>query len=150
MELIGKLANFKVDDEGCFIWQKGKDTGGYGRIKINGKSKTVHRVAYETLVGEIPKGLHVLHTCDKRACLNPDHLFLGTNNDNVQDMVKKNRQKGPTKFPTQRKFSEELIKEIREDYRSGKYTIAQIAGECGVYPMTIWHIVKYKSYKDIE
>ena len=146
MELIGKLVNFEIDDEGCFIWQGNKDNDGYGRININKKSKLAHRIAYATLVEEIPLGLHVLHTCDKRPCINPDHLFLGTQVDNIQDMVNKGRQKSGMR----RKFSDELIREIREDYKSGDYTMEQIAGECGVDIKTIWCIVKYKTYKDIE
>lgn len=80
-----------VTESGCLIWTGNINSKGYGVVSINSKAHRAHRVAYEKNIGEIPKGLHVLHKCDVRCCVNPNHLFLGTNFDNVQDRVNKKR-----------------------------------------------------------
>lgn len=85
---------YEVDTEtGCWNCTSHK-TGShrYHCIGINGKPYLVHRVMYERYKGEIPKGMHVLHHCDNRSCCNPDHLFIGTNLDNIRDMCTKGRQ----------------------------------------------------------
>lgn len=80
-----------IDTSGCWIWMGGTSHG-YGHIKINGKTKKVHRVMWELTNGPIPEGIFVLHTCDIPECANPDHLFLGTHTDNMRDMIKKGRK----------------------------------------------------------
>jgi hypothetical protein len=80
----------EIDDStGCFIWNKTKFGNGYGRYKYN---KRAHRVAWEIVNGPIPNGLLVLHHCDVRACVNPEHLFIGTQLDNMRDMISKGRK----------------------------------------------------------
>jgi hypothetical protein len=77
---------------GCWIW-KGKTLHGYGRTQFNGRSEAAHRVAYFLFKGD-PSGMNVCHSCDRPPCVNPDHLWLGTQADNMADMVKKGRNKG--------------------------------------------------------
>ncbi|MCK9416834.1 HNH endonuclease [Candidatus Dojkabacteria bacterium] len=72
----------------CWEWLAAKTNGGYGQICGLGLT---HRVSYKFFVGPIPKGLFVLHKCDNPSCVNPNHLFLGTQRDNMQDMSKKDR-----------------------------------------------------------
>ena len=79
------------DANGCWIWQQSSDKDGYGKIVVDGVLKRAHRLSYETFVGEIPDGLYVLHRCDVRNCVNPQHLFLGTHQDNMDDMNSKGR-----------------------------------------------------------
>lgn len=91
-ERIERRVYFSID--GCWLWtgKKRKDIdGGYGLIKIDGRITRAHRVSYKTYKGPIPKGLFVCHTCDVPLCVNPNHLFVGTLQENNYDMYKKGR-----------------------------------------------------------
>ena len=76
---------------GCWIWMKGSDSRGYGHISVDGKTLKSHRVSWEVKHGNIQSGLVVCHKCDITSCVNPDHLFLGTQKDNMGDASKKGR-----------------------------------------------------------
>ena len=78
--------------ETCWNWTGPRDKKGYGLgIYNKGRQPRIHRQSYELNIGPIPQGLHVLHKCDNPSCVRPDHLFLGTNFDNIQDRNKKGR-----------------------------------------------------------
>ena len=87
----------RQDGDKCWLWVASRNEHGYGKIGREGKRSNAyaHRYSYELNVGPIPAGLLVLHRCDNPACVNPNHLFLGTYADNIHDAIAKGRPVGP-------------------------------------------------------
>ncbi len=86
-------------DTGCWIWVGSRGgTGGYGQIRVNGKLLGAHRVSYELFKGELTPGMEVCHSCDKKFCVNPSHLWEGTHQENIIDSFKKGRKSSSGKF----------------------------------------------------
>lgn len=82
-------------EDGCWTWAAYATPLGYGKFGVDGDVKRSHRVSYEIFVGKIPEGLFVCHKCDNPACVNPEHLFVGTQADNMRDMSNKGRGVSP-------------------------------------------------------
>lgn len=76
---------------GCWLWAGSNNIKGYGQLGANGKLCLAHRLQWKRFNGPIPQRMFVLHKCDTPACINPNHLFLGTNRDNILDAFKKGR-----------------------------------------------------------
>ena len=116
MDVIDRLlGNIKVNAAGCFEWQLAGDKDGYGRLKIRKPTvRTIkaHRLSWETFIGPIPDGLCVLHHCDNPCCINPHHLFLGTNGDNNRDAKSKGRSARGRWHPGA-KLTDDDVREIR-------------------------------------
>ena len=81
----------KGGEDECWIWSGGKTTAGYGAVQYAGRLVYAHRLSYQFYVGEIPEGMCVCHKCDCPSCVNPSHLFIGTQKDNMHDCAAKNR-----------------------------------------------------------
>lgn len=129
---------------GCWIWTAAILPSGYGHIIVRQTNYMAHRLSYEIHVGAIPKNMFVLHKCDNRACVNPDHLFLGTQADNMRDMVAKRRQLYGERNPSA-KLTEEQVLEIREAV--GRH--ADIAAQYGVERSTVGLIKRGKLWKHL-
>ncbi len=138
----------RVDKSGeCWIWLGNTNATGYGVVKRNGKRLGVHRVSYQMALGAIPDGLWVLHTCDNPSCVNPSHLFVGTAQDNIRDMVQKDRQAKGERGGTA-KLTEAQVIEIRVSYENGK-TICALAEYFQVWQSTIRRIVRRNSWRHV-
>ena len=139
----------KVDignPDDCWPYTGRTDSWGYGSVRLENKQTAAHRVAWILTDGDIPKGLLVCHHCDNPPCCNPEHLFLGTNYDNVQDMVKKGRQiKGEDSIKS--KLNEDQVKEIRK--LKPLFSHSQLGAIFGVSRSAIYHIVKRHTWKHI-
>lgn len=86
------LENYSpVPEAGCWLWLGPTNENGYGRIRFNNRYVTMHRFFYLSHKGEIPKGMFVCHKCDTPLCVNPDHLWAGTSEENNKDMMRKGR-----------------------------------------------------------
>lgn len=127
----------KNDETGCWLWTRPlHPTGGYAQFSLNGRREYAHRASWIMFRGPIPAGMLVCHSCDVRHCVNPDHLFLGTAQDNTDDMLAKGRKKlvGGS-MPGERnpgaKLTDELVVHARRQCRAGK-TIDEIGAELGV------------------
>jgi len=134
-----------ITETGCWIWMGSTMNKGYGVIRDKYKKKLTHRVSYEQNIGEIPEGLFVCHSCDTPSCINPNHLFLGTQSENMSDAVRKGRmQKGESRPNS--KLTEEDIRNIRIDAR----TTVQIAEDYSVSRHLIGLIKRRKRWANVS
>lgn len=143
-----------VNANGCWIWQKSKTRNGYGKIGLGGgKTTASHRVAYMAFQGTIPDGLDVCHTCDVRACINPDHLFLGTRAENIQDAARKGRlsrqHQVKGELHPSAKLTEDAVRTIRNRLAAGE-TSAALAKEFGVSYGLIGHVKCRRNWSHVE
>lgn len=132
----------KVDKSGaCWEWKGSRDSRGYGSLKVGSKMVKAHRTSWEMHRGPLT-GEHVLHKCDNPSCVNPDHLFIGTHTDNMQDM----KQKGRLKQRNNVKLKEWQVGEIRKLLKT--MTHRQIAFLYKVSKATITAISTGRNWRD--
>ncbi len=141
--------------DSCWIWKAHKLKKGYGHFHFIDKDVLAHRFSYELHKGKIPEGLFVCHSCDSPSCVNPDHLWLGTNKENRDDAECKGRAKYfgftiPKKGieNNKHKLTETQVIEIRELKKTGK-SYRKIAKQYNVFWLTIFNLVHRKTWKHI-
>lgn len=134
--------------EGCWFWTGCVDRDGYGQIGVNYRQLKAHRFSWELHYSAIPEGLFVCHRCDNPSCVNPEHLFLGTNQDNTRDKVSKGRQPIGSQLPSA-KLTEREVVAIRQLIAAGQPQ-AQIAREHNVTPAVVCHINRGRSWRHVK
>jgi hypothetical protein len=133
----------------CWEWRgclRSKD--GYGLFSIGRKNLSAPRFAYETFYGPIPKGLNILHSCDNRRCVNPNHLSPGTQTQNIKDCVSRGRHIPPRGEKNgQAKLTYQIVDNIRRSFLSKRGDLTRLAKQYGVSVSAIHAIVNKNRWK---
>ena len=137
----------KDKDSGCWIWEGCKNCGGYGTFSVNNGLQLAHRISYYIHYKELPKFPYcVLHKCNNPSCVNPDHLYKGTNKDNKRDQIEKD---GLRSGGQQKKLSEEDIQAVKYLAAEGMFQ-RNIAKIFNVSQWNIWNILNNIERADIH
>lgn len=151
IKIINKFWSFVKKTDNCWEWT-GPRTGRYGSLTLGRLKIYTHRFSFGFHTGFLSSVKCVLHECDNPFCVRPDHLFEGTQTDNVYDMVKKGRNRGRhngTSYSRSRRmFSEDQIREIRLKYNSNEFTHRSLATVYNTTHSVIAKIVRNEIYKD--
>jgi hypothetical protein len=132
---------------GCLLWTGAVNNWGYGRFLYQGKARFAHRVAWALTHGPIPDGLHVCHSCDRPLCVNPEHLFLGTDLDNTRDMFAKGRNHSRAGTSNgNAKLTESDVRTIR----GSPLGHSELGRVYGVSPQTIFSIRRRKLWRHLD
>lgn len=131
--------------QGCWIWTGGKDSAGYGQISVRRKKERTHRLAWLLTLGRIPKGMFVCHKCDNPSCVNPAHLFLGSNRDNMEDKIRKKRHVFGERTPN----SKLTVGDVRFIRSCKSMTHVEMAKIFGVCSQTIDSVVNHKNWAHV-
>ncbi|MBX3543238.1 HNH endonuclease [Chelatococcus sp.] len=132
-------------NSGCWLWTAATTKPGYGALRVDGKTRTAHRLAWELFCSELSPDDCVLHRCDNRQCANPEHLFLGDRAANVADAVNKKRNAFGERHPNA-KLTEGEVHSIR----SSTDTCQTLADRHGVSPATISFVRRQKRWRHLD
>ena len=136
----------RVPEGGCWVWTGGLAKAGYGVVWLEGTYRNAHRAIYEILIGPVPEGKFLCHTCDNRCCVNPNHLYIGSAQTNKNDMANRGRMAVGTSLP-QAKLCDEDIPTIRA--LEGKEHRCSVAERYKVSPRAIVHIWKRATWRHV-
>lgn len=144
-----RFFGWRVTTAGCWEYEGARNSDGYGCFQVQKKFYLAHRASYETWVGPIPTGLLVRHKCDNPPCINPDHLELGTQADNVGDRETRNRAYHPSGDKHwSRRMSLEKARQIRSKYAEGGRSLVSLGEEYGCSAQSISLIVRNLTWKE--
>lgn len=152
LNLLSRLMARVTITDTCWLWNGPVDKNGYGRMRVGGrKIKGVHRVSLEAHTGQVADGLLVCHHCDTPACVNPQHLYVGTALQNNRDKMQRGRgvfyhgeESGTSKL------TEENVREIVRLYSTGEWRQADLASKYAVSNATIQLILSGKNWKHLD
>lgn len=148
MSIVDRFMSKVEKTEGCWNWT-GALTRGYGYFSLNGKAQRAHRVAYSLFVGPLAEDAVVRHTCDNPRCVNPAHLVVGSQADNMTDKVMRGRQSRLVGSTSGRaKLTEDIVKTIRLVHANGINGV-EISRATGIPVGTIYAVVKRRSWRHV-
>lgn len=168
LEQFWSLVDASGGDDSCWLWQGGVNDSGYGLFSVGNRSQRSHRISFQLATGVKPGGLFVCHSCDTPACVNPRHLWLGTQRDNMVDAAKKRRfqygddhwtRKSGAAFPgppqpgeshPMARLTEDQVLEIRYRYATGEVSQYQLADEYSSSQAQIGRIVRGESWRHLD
>lgn len=138
--------------DGCWLWTAALNAQGYGHFQIVGRGVVrANRFSWEITNGPIPAGMYVCHRCDNPACVNPAHLFIGTQAENMADCAAKGRNGAPRgEAHRSAKLTPAQVVEIRARYAAGGVSYAKLCREYGVCERNILDIVRRRIWKHVE
>lgn len=137
------------NENGCIECFRSPDSDGYPRRSVNGKLMRLHRIVYEHYHGKIPEGHVIRHTCDNPKCINPLHLTIGTQADNMSDMKERGRIKGCA-LPGEKNHNSKLTKSRVRDIRSRKHPAQHYADKYDVSRKTIYAIWEGERWTSVK
>ena len=136
------------NENGCRLWQGKVDPHGYAHVTYKGWRTTGHRIAYALVNGPIPEGMVIMHTCDTPSCCNPEHLRMGTQKENIHDMIQKGRAGDCRVFGEYHgrcKVTTEQVAEIRNLYKTTRVSQQTLADKFGLGQTHISRIVRQEN-----
>lgn len=145
-----------VTESGCWLWTGALLTAnGYAKFSLgketNWRTISGHRFSYKTYKGDIPEGLCVLHSCDVRSCVNPNHLSLGTYKENSEDAVRKGRNRFTKgRESSQSKLTEDDVIKIRFLFNKGKCSSRALGEMFGISHRHVQNIAKGKKWRHVK
>lgn len=133
---------FPEANSGCWLWVGGTARYGYGTFRLNKKGHMAHKFSYEMFKGQVPPGYVIRHKCDVTCCVNPDHLDIGTQADNLRDMHERGRNNQPFgEAKSQSKLTTEKVREIKIHLRDKTFpSYAALARAYGITVSALYEI----------
>ena len=151
LEQLLRRVTFLPGPNGCWIWTGARNSTGYGTVQVAGKTRSTHWLSYHLFRGRVDPGLCICHACDTPACVNPDHLWLGTHRENMRDMTAKGRKRSVQLHGSRSPRSllnEDAAAIIRTAADAG-HSVASIARAFQVSQATVRLVVQRVTWKHV-